>query len=799
MQTLWSRTGLSHRCACRACDQVLGAGRRATTKAPRRRGTFAEAFTALYSSFLATAAVVDAVRKEDRKAKVDQELEHVREQLTELRARRAVRELQRGVEDDRLESDRILPSDLNDSQNRALWEQWRRIYDSEDFLKDAWRANGTMDATLLLNQHHAEPFGATRLDATTILRAECTRIMRHIQAEEPEARFTSNLTSPEHFDYASTRWRAYIKGVLIMADKLCIERLKPRTNRKGFRKSRVPKVPRPNPNGVVGDRGLTRRALLLSGNAFTPPSTEEGEGLQNPVSALSLAWDAFEGPVPEYWLKEHPYPTQNTTRLNTEIDEVFRDADQPLDELLGKLCLTILRSPTLPDVHTLNLLIAGFTRKRYTVLASQAYQFFFSDNNSLRSTPASLALSLTTPAMFWDIAEFKRAGGALIGRDPTVGAKLERRLIRSVITHQPTSLWAMDHQRRGFAGRWINAYAPMDQAVREALISCMLHLREHVHAASFFLTCLQTGASLAAGVVFEVFNAIAKMPDARSAVRLIRGLSVRAGHFEALLDELPEDIRGCVCRRLQYLMHITNMESLNTDMARNELEDLGMRRRHLHNLISIMARQRYTNKQMNQGRDTIDMYKTGLITVMGTRPIAVKSRIRKEQPTSAQLMDVQNESVATHSNDGVVQSIYAQIQKTVQQEVEVQLRAQAQPMIAERVRAYFQAYLEGAKQGQEPVASHTSNHKIMEAPNASLGAMSEVFDSQRERDLRRQIESSVEAVMRTEVEQQVKEHMPPLDKMHAPDSWSHAEEPADDWEEKWTRNAQQAHHASSAS
>jgi hypothetical protein len=401
--------------------------------------------------------------------------------------------------------------------------------------------------------------------------------------------------------------------------------------------------------------------------------------------------------------------------------------------------------------------------------------------------------------MFWDIAEFKRAGGALIGRDPTVGAKLERRLIRSVVSHHPTSLWAMDHQRRGFAGRWINAYAPMDQAVREALISCMLHLREHVHAASFFLTCLQTGASLAAGVVFEVFNAIAKMPDARSAVRLIRGLSVRAGHFEALLDELPEDIRGCVCRRLHYLMHITNMESLNTDLARNELEDLGMRRRHLHNLISIMARQRYTNRVMNQGRDTIDMYKTGLITVMGTRVTGVKNRTRKEQPSTAQLMNIQNEPVATHSNDGVVQSIYAQIHKTVQQEVELQLRAQAQPMIAERVQAYFQAYLKGAQQGQGSVASRTAKHKSMEAPTTSIGATSEIFDGERERDLRRQIEASVEAAMRTEVEQQLKEHMPPLDKMHEPESWRHADEPADDWEEKWTRDAQQAHHASSAS
>src|SRR5687767_886817 len=139
MQALWSRTGLSHRCACRACEQVLGAGRRATTKASRRKATFAEAFTALYSSFLATAAVVEAVRKEDRKAKVDAELEAVRNELSELRAKRALRELQAGIADQRLPGDDIPLSDLTDLQNRALWEQWRQIYDSEGFLDNVWR------------------------------------------------------------------------------------------------------------------------------------------------------------------------------------------------------------------------------------------------------------------------------------------------------------------------------------------------------------------------------------------------------------------------------------------------------------------------------------------------------------------------------------------------------------------------------------------------------------------------------------------------------------------------------------
>lgn len=184
MQALWSRTGLSHRCACRACEQVLGAGRRATTKASRRKATFAEAFTALYSSVLATAAVVDAVRKEDRKVKVDAELEEVRNELSELRAKRALRELQSGIPDQRLQGDEITPSDLSDLQNRALWEQWRQIYDGEGFLKDVFKASGTTEATISLNRNHVRPFGGTRLESTTILRAECTRILRHIQTEE---------------------------------------------------------------------------------------------------------------------------------------------------------------------------------------------------------------------------------------------------------------------------------------------------------------------------------------------------------------------------------------------------------------------------------------------------------------------------------------------------------------------------------------------------------------------------------------------------------------------------------------
>jgi hypothetical protein len=755
MQALWSRTGLSHRCACRACEQVLGAGRRATTKASRRKATFAEAFTALYSSFLATAAVVEAVRKEDRKAKVDAELEAVRNELSELRAKRALRELQAGIADQRLPGDDIPLSDLTDLQNRALWEQWRQIYDSEGFLDNVWRANGTAEETLSSNQNHVKPFGGVRLEATTILRAECTRIMRHIQAEEVDVRIDQKpLTTLDDFENAASRLRSYIKGMLVMADRLHEERKMPRSSHGHYSKNHDQYRRQP---WLVGDRRQRKHI-----KSRWPPAHGAAEPV---VTALSQAWQAFDAPVPEYWFQKHPLQRENTIRLNDEIRELFRDDELPLDELLGHISLRILKSPSLPDVHTHNLLLAGFTRRRWFNLASQAYELFFSDTNTLYSTPASLALSVTKPAMFWDVAGFKRAAGAIIGRDPTVGAKIARWPLAEVTRDGFVLSWATDYARRGVAGHWINAYAPMDLALREALISSLLHLRQHIDAASFFLACLQTGASVAAGVVFELFNAIAKTPDARSAVRLVRGLAVRSKKFGELLRSLPKDIRLCVCRRLDYLLHIINLRQLDTEYADDAILDLGMCRRQLANLLDVLEEHDYSNRAMNRGRSTFDMHKEGFRAVSSSQPLGLRTRLSTAPATSqVPLKGVIEQWAPDVDGTQVALWIQEQIRNTVHAEVEKKLQEQGQDTVKLQVEAHLRRQVQDNE--LKPAGSADVQTKDALEEQTARGSTKPMSDGEEEA-LRRKIEKDIEETVRVQIRQQVEKHVGPLRKSFA--------------------------------
>ncbi|KAI0450396.1 hypothetical protein F5B21DRAFT_437984 [Xylaria acuta] len=86
MQTLWSRaTQAQASCRCRICLHSTNAlTRRSTTAASRRKITVADVFTACYTTILGTATIIDARRKNERRRKLDGELDRARASLHQL-------------------------------------------------------------------------------------------------------------------------------------------------------------------------------------------------------------------------------------------------------------------------------------------------------------------------------------------------------------------------------------------------------------------------------------------------------------------------------------------------------------------------------------------------------------------------------------------------------------------------------------------------------------------------------------------------------------------------------------------
>src|SRR5579862_2032461 len=83
MQTIWSRAKPTpSSCRCTSCISVAAAiARRATTSATRRRLKVGDTFTAFYSAIFATAALVDAKIKEDRRNGLDRMIQEAREDV----------------------------------------------------------------------------------------------------------------------------------------------------------------------------------------------------------------------------------------------------------------------------------------------------------------------------------------------------------------------------------------------------------------------------------------------------------------------------------------------------------------------------------------------------------------------------------------------------------------------------------------------------------------------------------------------------------------------------------------------
>lgn len=124
MQTILSRAGTAPRSGCKACSNAIDTlGRRATSA--RRKPTFTELFTACYSSVFATAALVDAVRKDDRRKELDRQIEEVRKEIADLQDPRKPNN----------SGDSETP-ELSLRQMDILWRSLKDIYTDRPFMKE---------------------------------------------------------------------------------------------------------------------------------------------------------------------------------------------------------------------------------------------------------------------------------------------------------------------------------------------------------------------------------------------------------------------------------------------------------------------------------------------------------------------------------------------------------------------------------------------------------------------------------------------------------------------------------------
>src|SRR5690606_2239933 len=94
MQSFLTRAGRARNCRCNTCVGVAKTIVRRSTTGSEVKVSYRHAFTTLYTSIFATAAVVDAKYKDDRRKHLEDQINEAKDAVARLQLQNAAAELE---------------------------------------------------------------------------------------------------------------------------------------------------------------------------------------------------------------------------------------------------------------------------------------------------------------------------------------------------------------------------------------------------------------------------------------------------------------------------------------------------------------------------------------------------------------------------------------------------------------------------------------------------------------------------------------------------------------------------------
>lgn len=527
MQSLWARAGQAHRCGCRACSTAVGAvGRRATGAAGRRKATFAEIFTACYSSVFATAAIVDAVRKDDRRKELDRQLEEARRELSELQ--------ERGASPSSSKSE-ANPTNLSIQQMDTLWKSLKTIYRNRPFMKEIDKP-ATITASELVDGLKHEYYNVAGQPSLNALRkTDYEQLERAILAEEGDSQIS---------------FRESQNQAQLLRESLSIEHLV---------------------------RQLLNRAELFDEGATASPSFDEARGL------------AAKG-YPKFSFRsiDQDKAAKNTSALNSQIRSLVDTKDLSLKEKIGRVCYNLLISAHPPDMHTYNTLIVAFDKSGQHAF-SDALVYSFFHGRLLKPTPSTFTAILNHYKATNNHGQFLRALACLTGLDGKTGGKIRRRHV-SDIEHWGMQKWASNSKLRTCTGNWVWDHVPLNLPLAETILTGLLQFKLFDDAASFFVSCMRSGVALSTRTVRHLFDECVAALDWRAAVTLVRGLSNSLKRWEVLILQENNDAAAYIVGRLFALIDLCGLGNNGQEPSEKCLANLDISGPKLTRLLESLSK-----------------------------------------------------------------------------------------------------------------------------------------------------------------------------------------------------------------
>ncbi|KAG6225283.1 hypothetical protein E4U34_007988 [Claviceps purpurea] len=528
MQSLWARVGQARHCGCRACSTATGSiGRRATGVAGRRRATLAEIVTACYSSIFATAAVVDAIRKDDRRRELDRQLDEARKELSDLRER----------------SPNTVPINspspkLTIDQMDDVWGTLKGIYRRRPYMKEIHQP-ATITASELISSLKTDFYNAVSETSLRAMRQiDYEQLERDLAVEEVDNNLVFRVPLNEtHLQRDSAAMHQVVQKLL--------RRVEERLGKHATQQS---------PTFV--------EAQLMAAEGRTNYSYP----FANPARAA-----------------------RNSTILNRRIRALASAEHLNLGERIGRICYNLLVSAYPPDTHTYNTLIVAFDKHGHHLLSDVVVRSFFFER-LLRPTPSTFTAIMNHYKTRQNHGQFLRCIARVSGVDMVTGAKVRRRHTRDVAQWPLLQTWAADTRIQTRTGRWHWEHSTLSTKLVETMLVGLLHFKLFSDAATLFLSCVRCGVSLSTKSMAHVFDECISALDWRAAVQMIRGLMYNLQEWKTLLSQTDEASAAYLLNRTSALIDLCGLGNTGQgEVGLKRLQKLGVSLPHRTQFLEYMA------------------------------------------------------------------------------------------------------------------------------------------------------------------------------------------------------------------
>lgn len=547
MQSLWSRASqATSRCGCRACNTVAhSAGRRVAP--PRRKPTFAEIFTAAYTSVFASAAVLDSGFKEKRRRELDQKLEDAKHDLAVLKQRN---DISLGAKEE-LEAEANL-NWLTDHQMSVLWQTIK--------LTRPYSAQNETDAALLrhsatrqqLQRSHYNCDGSSL--PTLWDQTEQDRIDQAILYED------ANPPSDQRNPITDRQLHEFGSDIVILVKK------------------------------------MVQRAKEMDPHR-TKKSSPSLELVEQMLASKERPWYHHSSMDPE--------AARNTVRdLNRACRSAILRSELGVQEQVGRVCYNLMVSKYAPDITTMNTLISSFNRPKKLrgfshLVTWENFSWF-----KFKPTASTLAASLHHYRSIQDHESWKRLLKGIVGCEDRFGAKYMRRHVRELEMGPGLWQWASETHLRTRTKKYIYDHAPLNPLMVEQILHGLLSFGRLGSCLTFFISCALAQVPVTARMTKAVMNECVAALDWKSALDLVQHM-VRYGQlWWSLISNMDSSNIGYLIDRMYSILDMIGLGDSADFASEERLEHLGLSKEGLATLFESLDQTNEALKPKERARRT---------------------------------------------------------------------------------------------------------------------------------------------------------------------------------------------------